>query len=210
MCKIKNIIFDLGGVIINLDMQRTINLFESFGITNFVSVYNQFTQTELFDRFDKGLIDEHSFFRSIKNTFHLKQSVEELKDAWNAMLLDIPPHRLVKLKMYKNRYRTFLLSNTNETHISCFETYLQREHKVDNLSPFFEKDYYSCRLGLRKPDKEIFEFVLKKNNLNPEETLFIDDTINHIKGASSAGIRTILLPKGDEFEDYIENFMSAL
>lgn len=209
MKRIKNIIFDLGGVIINLDMLKTIRLFESFGIPDFANTYNQFSQTDLFDRFDKGKITEDEFFDTIKNTFHLNQSKQELVDAWNAMLLDIPAYRLERLMWYKKNYRTFLLSNTNETHISSFEEYLKKEHQVPNLSTFFEKDYYSCRLGMRKPDAEIFEFVLNENSLEAGETIFVDDTINHIRGAGSVGLHTIHLPKGDEFDVHLKKILSS-
>jgi glucose-1-phosphatase len=207
MGKIKNIIFDLGGVIINLDMHKTIRLFESFGIPDFASTYNQFAQTDLFDRFDKGNITEDEFFRIIKQTFKLPQSRQQLVDAWNAMLLDIPVYRLEQLNWYKNNYRSFLLSNTNETHITSFESYLLKQFGVENLSSYFEKDYYSCRVGMRKPDAEIFEYVLNENNLHPDETVFIDDTINHIRGASHVGLNTIHLPKGEEFDVHLKNFL---
>jgi epoxide hydrolase-like predicted phosphatase len=206
--EIKNIIFDLGGVIINLDMLKTIRLFESLGIPHFAATYNQFAQTEVFDWFDKGHITEEEFFNSIRHTFHLKQSTDQLVSAWNAMLLDIPGHRLKQLKWYKSKYRTFLLSNTNETHIQSFERYLQQAHQLENLSVFFEKDYYSCRMGMRKPDTDIFEFVLRENDLDPSETVFIDDTINHIRGAASVGLHTIHLPKGEEFDTHLKHFLS--
>lgn len=206
--EIKNIIFDLGGVIINLDMLKTIRLFESLGIPHFAATYNQFAQTEVFDWFDKGHITEEEFFNSIRHTFHLKQSTDQLVSAWNAMLLDIPGHRLKQLKWYKSKYRTFLLSNTNETHIQSFERYLQQAHQLENLSVFFEKDYYSCRMGMRKPDTDMFEFVLRENDLDPSETVFIDDTINHISGAASVGLHTIHLPKGEEFDTHLKHFLS--
>lgn len=205
--EIKNIIFDLGGVIINLDMDRTIRAFESFGIQNFRNTYNQLAQTPLFDLFDKGLISENDFFSDIKSQFNLRQSTNELKDAWNAMLLNFPQHRLQQLQEYKKHYRTFLLSNTNETHIAEFEKTLLQQHKINNLSAFFKKDYYSCRVGMRKPDAEIFEFVLNENNLIPEETLFIDDTIHHTEGAKKLNIFSVLLPKGKEFKEAIDEVL---
>ena len=205
---IKNIIFDLGGVIINLDMLRTIKGFEQLGITDFERTYNQLAQTPLFDKFDKGLISEDDFFNSIKAQFNLKQEIPELEKVWNAMLLDFPKTRLDHLMEYKKKYRTFLLSNTNATHIKAFERSLFEAHGAKNLSSFFEKDYYSCRLRMRKPDKEIFEFVLNEHKLIPNETLFIDDTIIHIKGAEKAGINAVLLKKDEEFKDVLDRLLS--
>lgn len=205
--KIKNIIFDLGGVIINLDIPRTIKGFEDLGIKDFEKTYSQLAQTPLFDQFDKGLIAETDFFNSIKVQFQLTQSIGEIEAVWNAMLLDFPAQRLQHLLEYKKKYRTFLLSNTNVTHVKAFEKELFDKYQVDNLSSFFEKDYYSCNLKMRKPDAEIFEFVLKENNLLPQETLFIDDTIVHVKGAEQYGINAVLLPKGEEFKTLLDSIL---
>jgi len=206
--KFKNIIFDLGGVIINLDMSKTIKAFENFGISDFSKTYNQLTQTPLFDQFDKGLISEVDFFTELKKLYGLKQSLKDLEDAWNAMLLDFPAYRLQYLSEYKKQYRTFLLSNTNETHITEFEKNLSQNYSISNLSSFFEKDYYSCRLGMRKPDEEIFDYVLNKNELFASETVFIDDTIIHIEGARKTGIHSILLPKGNEFKGVLDSILT--
>lgn len=207
MKKYKNIIFDLGGVIINLDIPKTIKAFEAFGISDFEKTYSQLSQTPIFDKFDKGLISEEDFFGSLKDQFSLSQTSEQIKSAWNAMLLDFPKHRLDQLLMYKNNYRTFLLSNTNTTHIKAFEQTLQLDHGMPNLSGFFEKDYYSCRMGMRKPDIEIFEFVLETHQLDPNETIFIDDTIIHVNGAKETGINALLLPKGAEFKDLLDTVL---
>lgn len=208
MKNIKNIIFDLGGVIINLDMARTIHAFEEMGIPDFKNTYNQFSQTKLFDSFDKGTISEIDFFMGIKTEFKLNKSLEELKDAWNLMLLDFPKQRLDELLKLKNKYNTFLLSNTNETHVEAFEQTLLKEHGFKNLDIFFNKAYYSCRVGMRKPDVEIFELVLNQNNLKKEETVFIDDTYIHVNAAKEMGINAILLPKGEEFITHLNNVLN--
>ncbi len=207
MSAIKNIIFDLGGVIINLDIQATAKAFEKLGISDFGKVYSQLAQSNLVDHFDKGTISEDDFFNGIKKQFDLKHSRQELEQAWNSMLLDFPKHRMDALKKYQQSYRTFLLSNTNETHVREFHKTLHKNIGVRDLEGFFEKVYYSCRTGMRKPDKEIFELVLKENKLDPKETLFIDDTIHHIEGAKSAGINAILLGKGEEFEEVLRGVL---
>ncbi|MBI3519535.1 MAG: HAD-IA family hydrolase [Bacteroidetes bacterium] len=119
------------------------------------------------------------------------------------MLLDFPLHRLQLLTSLKSKYRLFLLSNTNETHITEFERSLHLQHGYKNLEPFFEKVYYSCRMGMRKPDTEIFRFVLQQNQLNPLETLFIDDSPQHIEGALKTGIQAHFLPKDKDVQDLI-------
>jgi FMN phosphatase YigB (HAD superfamily) len=104
---IRNIIFDLGGVIINLDFNATARKFENLGIDDFDKVFSKLSQSSLVDQFDKGLINENYFFNTIKNQFELKVPLHELEKAWNAMLLDFPKHRMDALKKYKEKYRTF-------------------------------------------------------------------------------------------------------
>lgn len=205
--KIKNIIFDLGGVIINLDTAATIKAFVDLGINDFENIYSQLSQTNLFDQFDKGLITENYFFNSIKNQFDLKKPLHDLEKAWNAMLLDFPKQRLDNLKKYKESHRTFLLSNTNETHIREFHRTLHQNYGMRDLDQFFEKVYFSCRVNMRKPDKEIFELVLKQNHLDPAETLFIDDTIYHVEGAKRVGIHSVLIKAGEEFDEVLKRLL---
>ncbi|HOZ87408.1 MAG TPA: HAD-IA family hydrolase, partial [Bacteroidia bacterium] len=123
--------------------------------------------------------------------------------AWNAMLLDVPEKRLDVLVKMKQQYNTFLLSNTCEPHITAFEHDLYIKHGVRNFNDYFDKVYYSCRIGMRKPDKEIFEFVLNDNVMLPSETVFIDDSEQHVKAAGECGINSYLLPKNTEIGDFL-------
>jgi putative hydrolase of the HAD superfamily len=198
MKQIKNIIFDLGGVIINLDINKTIVEFNKLAETPFESIYTQLQQNQLFDLLDKGMISEADFFEEIKKLINSNNDKQELIKAWNAMLLDFPSERLSLLETLKPKYRLFLLSNTNETHINAFEGDLFKTSGFKNLEPYFEKVYYSCRIGMRKPDQIIFEQVLKENQLIANETLFIDDTQQHVDGARKTGIHGHLLHKNKE------------
>lgn len=202
---IKNIILDFGGVILNLSIPKTISAFNALSPVPFEQIYTQSAQVELFNRFDKGEISETDFFGQLSTQIAYSGNVDDLRAAWNAMLLDLPEHRLKLLLDLKKRYRTFLLSNTCEPHILAFETEMKRVHGLDNLEPYFEKVYYSCRMGLRKPDKEIFEYVLKQHGLLAEETVFIDDSLQHVKGAAEAGIEAHLLEKGQEVGDLLRD-----
>ncbi|MGZ4044266.1 MAG: HAD family hydrolase [Bacteroidia bacterium] len=198
MKNIKNIIFDLGGVIINLDIPKTIAEFNKISQVKFEDIYTQAHQSDLFNSFDKGKISAEEFFEGIRREIGYKGHDEKLIFAWNAMLLDIPQKRLETLVKAKQNYNTFLLSNTNEPHVAVFERNLYLEHGVKNFEDYFDKVYYSCRMNMRKPDKEIFEFVLSENKLDPSETVFIDDSIQHVKGAGECGINAYLLPKNME------------
>jgi HAD superfamily hydrolase (TIGR01509 family) len=204
MGQIKNIIFDLGGVIINLDIPKTISEFNKLSNQPFESIYNQLQQTPVFDLFDKGQITEKDFFVELKKALRNDVTDEELLFAWNAMLLDFPKHRLELLSKLKSNYRLFLLSNTNESHVLEFEKTLFASHGYQNLEPFFEKVYYSCRMNQRKPNADIFESVLNENNLIAEETLFIDDSPQHVEGALTLGVKAMLLEKNNEVEDLLK------
>ncbi len=189
----KNIIFDLGGVILNIDYTLTENAFSKIGISDFKTMFSQAQQTLLFDKYEKGVISSYDFRTELKK-YLLKNTTEDKIDtAWNAMLLDLPGERVELLKKIRFTHCTFLLSNTNDIHIEEINSYLKKEFKLPDLSSLFEKMYLSYKIGMRKPDAEIFEFVLKENNLNPTETLFIDDSIQHVEAAKKLGIEAYWL-----------------
>lgn len=204
MKHIKNIIFDLGGVIINLDINKTISEFNKLTYMPFEAIYTQASQSSLFNDLDKGIITNEEFFYGVAKDIRFDGPLELLQKAWNAMLLDVPEKRLDVLVKMKQNYNTFLLSNTCEPHIAAFEHDLYLKHGVKNFNDYFDEVYYSCRLGMRKPDKEIFEFVLEKNKLKPEETVFIDDSLQHVKGAGECGISAFLLPKNQEIGEFLK------
>ncbi len=191
--KYKNIIFDLGGVILNIDYMLAVKAFNVLGLPEFENYFSQAQQKQLFDLYEKGQLSSADFRNELK--IHCKTDVDDttIDAAWNSMLLDLPPERLDLLKQYKQTHRTFLLSNTNEIHIDTFNKYLQNNFNIPNMAGHFEKLYLSYKVGMRKPDSEIFELVLSENNLNPSETLFIDDSIQHIKTANKLGIQTYWL-----------------
>lgn len=201
---IKNIIFDLGGVLLNIDYKATETAFKNAGIKNFDELFNQAKQTRLFYNLEKGLIDEETFKDGLRLLSNVSLSDKTIHDAWNAMLLDFPKHRMELLKKIRNNYKTFLLSNTNELHISVFEKAIASTHGISDFSSLFDKLYYSCRVKMRKPDKEIFEMVIQENNLNPHETLFIDDSIQHILSAQALGLNTFHLQNSDVTELFIK------
>jgi epoxide hydrolase-like predicted phosphatase len=200
---IQNVIFDLGGVIINLDVSRTISEFNKISQVPFESIYTQAKQVEIFNLLDTGKISTEDFLKEIKRHTRYTGPTKDLLLAWNAMLLDVPEERLDALVEMKHNYNTYLLSNTCEPHIEAFEKDLHDEHGIKNFDDYFDKVYYSCRIGMRKPDKEIFEFVLSQNNLKPEETVFIDDSPQHVKGAGECGINAFLLQKNMSVNDLL-------
>lgn len=200
--KIKNIIFDLGGVILNIDYHLTINAFKALGLENFDTLFNQAKQVGVFDLLDKGLITPQGFRDEIRQITASNLTDEQINSAWNAMLLDFPPLRLELLRKVKSSYKIFLLSNTNAIHLEFYNQILHKTFGVDNLSVFFNREYYSHLIHMRKPDAEVFELILNENNLRPEETLFIDDSEQHVEGAKKLGILAhhLNIPNGERIE----------
>ena len=186
-----SIIFDLGGVILNLDYNRTVNAFKELGKENFDRLYAQSNQDKIFDLFETGSISATDFRKYMKA--FLDDSIPEsaIDNAWNAMLLDLPTQRIDLLLKLKERYKIFLFSNTNEIHLNAFRKIIADAHGTENLlETVFHQTYYSHLLGLRKPTAEAFQKILDNHQLIPEQTLFIDDSIQHIEGAQKLGIQT--------------------
>ncbi|MBI3511039.1 MAG: HAD family phosphatase [Bacteroidetes bacterium] len=207
---IKNIIFDLGGVIIDLDAAATSRAFAELGAKDFEKHYTFAKQSGIFDEFDKGSITEEEFRNELRKFLRSGVSDEQIDHAWNAMLIGIPRARLDLLKEAGKQFRIFLLSNTNVIHTRFFSDPVHETFLSFDPTNFFERWYYSCEIHMRKPDREIFEFVLEANKLVAEETLFIDDAQQHVTGAAQCGIHTKFLRVKDG-EDLIswwkkENF----
>ena len=209
MTEIKSIIFDLGGVILNLNYSKTEDEFKKIGVLNFKEFYSQKKQTLLFDDFEKGNIKSEEFISSFKESENLKIKEIDFINAWNAMLLGIPIKNLQFIDGLKKDYKIILLSNTNEIHIKKFEDDLKKNNILEQFYKCFDKIYYSSRTGKRKPEENCFNQVLEENGLIAENTLFIDDSIQHIEGAKKAGIKTFHLKKNksilDLFPDIIQS-----
>jgi len=196
-----NIIFDLGGVLLNIDYHRTIKAFEQLGFKDFSSAYTQLAQSELFDRFERGEVTPDEFRHGIRPSLRADVTDTEIDEAWNAMLLDLPTERLALLQMLSESKRIFLLSNTNTIHVHAFEQQVRTQHGISKLTGLFEAAYYSCDVGMRKPEERIFRMVTETNGLVPSETLFIDDSPQHIEGARKTGLNAYHLTGGETVLD---------
>ena len=209
MTEIKSIIFDLGGVILNLNYSKTEDEFKKIGVLNFKEFYSQKKQTLLFDDFEKGKIKPEEFISSFKESENLKIKEIDFINAWNAMLLEIPIEKLQFIDDLKKDYKIILLSNTNEIHIKKFEDDLKKNNMLAQFYKCFDKIYYSSRMGKRKPEENCFNQVLEENGLIAENTLFIDDSIQHIEGAKKAGIKTFHLEKNKSILDLVPDIIQS-
>jgi HAD superfamily hydrolase (TIGR01509 family) len=167
MSTISTVIFDLGGVILNLNQDLTLRAFQRLGL------------------------DLSDFRSGIKTHLNEETSDIAIDKAWNAMLLDLPEHRLKAIEHLRKTHKVYLLSNTNSIHIDAFNAYFMQQYKPERWVQLFDKIYYSYEIGLRKPNTDIYEFVTADIRTQPEQCLFVDDSLANIKGAASAGLNTL-------------------
>ncbi|MEO6220522.1 MAG: HAD family phosphatase [Ginsengibacter sp.] len=200
MKKIDAVIFDLGGVLLDIDYNRTEKAFEKLGVANFNEMYSQASADRLFQNLETGNITEPNFYKEFNNFTGLSLSVEEIINAWNSMLLTFRETSLLFLNDIKSRYKLFLLSNTNQIHYNKFNKIYHEKKRAKAFENYFDKAYYSFEMGMRKPDRECYEYVLLTNNLTPRNTLFIDDSAQNINAARNLGMQTILLETGKYIE----------
>jgi len=193
MEKIKNIILDLGGVLLNIDYIATIKAFKELGVKNIEMIFTPEAQNKLFDCLEDGTMNPDEFREGLRKHSGLNLTVKQIDDAWNAMLLDFPKSRIELLDGIRKNYRLFLLSNTNAIHYPEYLGYMARTYGFANLDSLFEKTYWSHEIGMRKPFVEVFDLIVDENNLIKQETLFVDDTLQHVEGARRAGLNAIWL-----------------
>lgn len=187
---INNIIFDLGGVLLDIDFQKTIDAFKKLGIENFEEMFSQINADELFEKLETGNITEPDFYSAIKCRTKTNITNAEIDGAWNALILKFRTESLQYLETLSKSYKLFLLSNTNIIHLQYFKQLFTEQTGKPLLDAYFIKAWYSNEVGLRKPGSEIFEFVLQEEKLIAGETLFIDDTLSNIETAQKMGFKT--------------------
>jgi len=188
-----SIIFDFGGVIININYHLSVLAFEKLGFQKFDNWYAQAGQDKLFDNLETGQISENEFYDEVRNISKLQLTNEQIKNAWNALLLDLPIQRIELLKQLSKSHKIFLLSNTNQIHANDFAEKIDGNYGWENFKSIFNNTYLSHEIKMRKPNADAFEFVLNQNNLVCSKTLFIDDSIQHIEGAKKVGINAYYL-----------------
>jgi putative hydrolase of the HAD superfamily len=182
---IKNIIFDFGGVLYELDYLKS--SIELAKLSSNPDILQSLTLNEFIDissDFEKGLINSHQFRDLIKSLYCITADNQSFDKAWNSMLLGLKYESLSFLKQLKNKFRITLLSNSNQIHYEYFY------HECEEMLNCFEKLFFSFHIGMRKPDKEIYEYVCQKMNYLPEETIFVDDGIRNIEGAELSNLKT--------------------
>lgn len=203
--KIKNIIFDLGGVILDIDENVVYKELEKLGI-NISELARSKEFMGIISKFDMGVYTAPTFRKKLKALLGLEKMTDQKFDSiWNAMLLDIPRERIEAIEQIKKHYKIFLMSNSNEIHYDLYIRDLQLRFGYDEFDKLFNKSYFSFDIHMEKPDPRFFELILDHEHLLPEETLFIDDTAENIKAAKSLGIKTYHIRRDELVRNLFEN-----
>jgi putative hydrolase of the HAD superfamily len=189
----KNIIFDFGDIFINLDKQAPIIEMEKWGLKNFEPAF-----TNLLYSYEKGLLDSDTFLSKMKDYFP-SANPDQIKKGWNSIILDFPENRLefIEQMAKENNYTLILLSNTNALHIEKVIENMGKD-RFDRFKKCFDKFYLSHEINLRKPNADIYQFVLDVNNLKASETFFVDDTLENTLASEQLGITSWNLQVGKE------------
>ena len=201
MQNIKAIIFDFGGVILNIDYNKTYKAFTNLGVKNFDEMYSQKNANPLFHDLEEGKINEEEFYNAFKRSTQLPLTDQQIKNAWCAMLMHYRKEALQTLSAIRHKYKLYLLSNTNIIHYKEFNKIFEEDIGPGSINNYFDKVYYSHEIGYRKPGNEAYEYVLQQNNLDAIQTIFIDDSIQNIDAAKALGLQTIFLKEGMMLED---------
>jgi glucose-1-phosphatase len=190
----KNIIFDLGGVIIDLSVDRTVQGFAELTGKTSGEILKAYQQYPDFHAYEKGELTDQQFREALRRIFSLHDSDHELDRAWNAMLVDLPLAKLELLDKLREKYTISVLSNTNNIHLHYVnKKMLPRVSSRLSLNEYFHYHYYSHLVNKRKPEAEIFVQVLQERSFDPAETLFLDDHPDNVAAAKALGIQTLLV-----------------
>ncbi|MDP2337767.1 MAG: HAD family phosphatase, partial [Bacteroidota bacterium] len=179
---IKNIIFDLGGVLLNIDPRKTIDAFGKLGMSQLIGDKGMTYDHEIFYRMEQGQISPDEFRNGVLQLLPAKVTFEEIDLAWTAMLLDFPEIRIKILKNLRQDFKVYLFSNTNAIHVEKYHSNFRKQHGFE-VSSLFEKDFYSNEIGYRKPTPESFQEIIRLSGIQAEESLFIDDSLPNVEAA---------------------------
>lgn len=204
MSEIRNIVFDLGGVLLNINPDLSVSKLAEITHKKIGDFLPALAKSRVTDYFDMGKINENRFRNEVRKLVCHTLTDAQIDEAWNDILLDFPQQRIKTLKEVAENYRVFLLSNTNNIHYPKYTTDFKQKFG-ETFSDMFEKMYLSFELKMHKPDKAIFDHIIKDKNLNPAETLLIDDTLKNVEGAIQAGWKAVQVTPEKDITALFEN-----
>lgn len=203
---IRNIIFDLGGVLLNIDPMKTIDAFGKLGMEQLVGDKGLTYDHDIFYMMEQGKITPNEFREGVLGLLPQRISYQQIDDAWTAMLLDFPTIRVELLKSLRKDFGIYLFSNTNAIHVERFHSNFRNQHGFE-VSALFEKDFYSNEIGFRKPSPESFQEIIRLSGINPEESLFIDDSLPNVESAIACGLKGYWLEPRQKVEEIFREYL---
>lgn len=203
----KAVVFDFGNVIINIDVEKTILAFSELTFKSQTRIKQLFADAEVFKKYETGFYSDDEFRDVIRQILSYPLNDQEIDQAWNALLLDVPKKRLDFLESLKMKYPIYLLSNTNNIHIEQCKNYFRTKFGIANFETIFNETFLSYKMGLWKPDYKIYDAVINKIGLKPQEVLFLDDNQDNIDAASDLGIQCIKINPPECFTEILEHIL---
>lgn len=203
---VKNIIFDLGGVLLNIDPKKTIEAFGVLGTEQLIGDKGLSYDHDIFYQMEQGQVTPDEFRDGVRQLLAANISSEKIDAAWTAMLLDFPGIRVELLRSLRKEYKIYLFSNTNAIHVEKYHSNFRNQHGFE-VSTLFEKDFYSNEIGFRKPTPESFQEIIRLSGINPSESLFIDDSRQNVEAAIATGLHGFWLQPGQKIEELFHEFL---
>jgi putative hydrolase of the HAD superfamily len=203
---IKNIIFDLGGVLLNINPKKTIEAFGQLGMEELIGEKGLSYDHDIFYLMEQGKITPDEFRHGVRKLLPTVVSDDQIDEAWTAMLLDFPKVRVQLVQNLRIHFGIYLFSNTNAIHVAKYHSDFRKQHGFE-VSSLFEKDFYSNEIGYRKPSPESFHEIIRLSGIIPEETLFIDDSLANVEAAKACRLKGYWLEPGQKIEDIFRNFL---
>ena len=207
MAATKNLIFDLGNVLYDIDFKKMNEGFTSIGINDIETHFTLNQSHRLFLDLEMGFVNEQTFFDGFRALSNLPLSNDQITIAWNSLLVGFRKSSIEWLKENNETYPTFLYSNTNQIHCDHFIPEFEREVADYPFETLFQTPYYSHKMGMRKPDPASFIYILEKEGLEAGETLFVDDNEPNILAAASIGMKVLHLKPGMLLENEIQAYL---
>ena len=203
---VKNIIFDLGGVLLNIDPTKTIEAFGRLGMKQLIGDKGLSYDHDIFYLMEQGKVTPEEFRNGVRQLIPAEVTDDQIDAAWTAMLLDFPANRVELVKNLRNKYKIYLFSNTNAIHVAKYQANFKSQHGFD-VSSLFEIDFYSNEIGYRKPSPESFQEIIRLSEINPEESIFIDDSLPNVEAAIGCGLKGYWLEPGQKVEEVFQKFL---
>jgi glucose-1-phosphatase len=203
---IRNIIFDLGGVLLNIDPKKTIEAFGQLGMEQLVGDKGLSYDHDIFYQMEQGQISPDEFRKGVLELLPKPVSFQQIDAAWTAMLLDFPAIRVELVKNLRKDFKIYLFSNTNAIHVEKFHSIFRNQHGFEVFT-LFDKDFYSNEIGFRKPMPEAYQEIIRLSGINPEESLFIDDSLQNVESAIASGLKGYWLEPSQKVEEIFQEYV---